>query len=149
MDERRFFLKPAVTDEIVAGDERLRFGQSGVVIVMNCGQRFGFFHAVADALVEFEPDAMIDLVFLFLAAAAEDGQRDAKLLAVGASDVAAARTRYIGMEPCLPQALRLINHAFVAPLQTNPLPKFFQGLTGGNHRFREPAAFLETRRSFA
>src|SRR5260370_37416992 len=97
MDERLSFLRPAVTDEIVSGDERLRFGQSGVVIVMNCGQRFGFFHAVADALVEFEPDAMIDLVLFFLAAAAKHGQHDAKLLAVGASDVAAARTRYMGM----------------------------------------------------
>src|SRR5713226_2039947 len=90
--QRPFFLRRIFANKIAAGNERLRLGKLGVAIVMNRGQRFSLFHAIADALVEFEADTVIDLVFLFLAASAEHGQRDATLLAVGAGDEAAGGT---------------------------------------------------------
>ena len=56
------------TDEITRQNLLLRFSQTCVGIVMDCGQRFAFFHAVANALVEFQADARVDLVFLLFAA---------------------------------------------------------------------------------
>lgn len=50
---------------VTLGDAALGFGKFRVAIVMNRGQRFSFFHAIADALVEFEAHGVIDLVFLF------------------------------------------------------------------------------------
>lgn len=32
---------------------------------MNCGQRFSLFHAIADALVEFQADGVVNFVLLF------------------------------------------------------------------------------------
>ena len=78
-----------LSDVIAGGNQILRFRQLGVAIVMNCGQRFALFHAAADAFVKFESDAVIDLVFLFFAAAAKHGEGDAEAFAVGPGDEAA------------------------------------------------------------
>src|SRR5712664_185247 len=141
------FLWRYFANEIAAGNERFRFAKFGVAIVMNRGQRFSVFHAIADPLVEFEPHAVIDLVFLFFTASAEHGERDAKLLAVGADDKTTGGTRYVEMQPRGGQALRLFNDAFIAPLQANPLPEFFECLAGGDHGFGEAAAFFHALRS--
>src|SRR5260370_6490500 len=72
--KRPLFARSFLTDVITVRDAALRFGKFGVAIVMNCGQRFSFFHAIADALVEFEADAVVDLVFLLFTAFAEPGE---------------------------------------------------------------------------
>src|SRR6202790_5654445 len=71
---------------VAAGDEALGFREFGVVIVVDGGQRFAFFHGVAYALAEFETDAMVDGVFLFFPAAAERGQGDYELFAIVCGD---------------------------------------------------------------
>src|SRR5229473_7617476 len=118
------FSRSFFANVITLRNEPLRFAKFGVAIVMNRGQRFSLFHAIADPLVEFEADAVIDLVFLFFAASAEHGERDAKLLAVGAGDEATGGTRYVEMQARGGEALRLVNDAFIAALQSNPLPEF-------------------------
>src|SRR5712692_6528931 len=140
--QRPLLARSFLADVITVRDAALRFGKFGVAIVMNRGQRFSLFHAIADALVEFEPNAVIDLVFLLFPASAEQRERDAKLLAVGAGDEAATGTYYLEMQPRRGQEFRLVNHAFIAALQANPLPKFFECMAGGNHGFGEPAAFF-------
>src|SRR6266849_6287525 len=141
--QRPLFSRGVFADVITVHDEALCFDKFGVAIVMNRGQRFSLFHAIADPLVEFQADAVIDPVFLFLAASAEHGQRDAKLLAVGAGDESAGGTRYVEMQARGGQTFRLVNDALVAALQANPLPEFLESLAGGNHGFGEaPAIFL-------
>src|SRR5258708_6132453 len=145
--QRPLFARSFLANLITVRDTALRFGKFGVAIVMNRGQRFSLFHAIADPLVEFEPDAVIDLVFLFFTASAEHGERDAKLLAVGAGDEATGGTRYVEMQARGRQALRLVNDALIAALQSNPLPEFFECLAGGNHGFGEAAPFFHAIRS--
>src|SRR6266849_2215430 len=134
---------------ITLRNESLRFAKFGVAIVMNRGQRFSLFHAIADAFVKFEADAVIDLVFLFLAATAERGQRDSKLLAVCSGDESASGTYYLEMQPRRGQAFRLVNDAFIAALQANPLSEFFECMAGGNHGIGNAAAFFHALRSLA
>src|SRR6266849_4598279 len=133
---------------ITLRNESLRFAKFGVAIVMNRGQRFSFFHAIADAFVKFEADAVIDLVFLFLAATAERGQRDSKLLAVCSGDESASGTYYLEMQPRRGQAFRLVNDAFIAALQANPLSEFFECMAGGNHGIGKAAAFFHALGDF-
>src|SRR6267143_1502787 len=145
--QRPLLARSFLADVITVLDAALRFGKFGVAIVMNRGQRFSLFHAIADPLVEFEPNAVIDLVFLFFAASAEHGERDAKLLAVGAGDEAAGGTRYLEMQARGGQTFRFVNDAFIAALQANPLPEFFACLAGGDHGFGQAAAFFHALRS--
>ena len=86
-----------VADEKAPGNQALRFGQLRAAIVMNCSQRFAFFYVVADALVKFQPDRMIDFVFLGFAASAQHGQRHAKLFAIRPANITArmAGNRYM------------------------------------------------------
>src|SRR5713226_5655088 len=147
--QRPLFSRSFFANVITLRDEALCFGKFGVAIVMNRGQWFSLFHAIADPLVEFQADAVIDLVFLFLAASAEHGEHDAKLLAVHAGDEAAGGTRYVEMQARGGQTLRLVNDSFIAALQANPLPEFLERLTGGNHGFREAPAFFHVLCSFA
>src|SRR6266446_4910460 len=145
--QRPLFSRSFFANVITLRNEPLRFAKFGVAIVMNRGQRFSLFHAIADAFVKLEADAVIDLVFLFLAATAEHGQRHAKLLAVCSGDESASGTNYLEMQPRRGQAFRLVNHAFIAALQANPLPEFFKCMTRGNHGFGEAAAFFHALRS--
>src|SRR6267143_905101 len=145
--QRPFFPRSFFADVITLRNETLCFGKFSVAIVMNGGQRFSLFHAIADALVEFKPHTVIDFVFLFFAASAEHGERDSKLLAVGAGDKAAGGTRYVEMQARDGQAFRFVNDAFIAALQPNPLPEFLECLAGGDHRFGEAAAFFHAVRS--
>src|SRR5713101_2492698 len=147
--QRALFSWGCIADVITIRDEALCFRKLGVAIVMNRGQRFSFFHAITDPLVEFQADAVIDFVLLFLAASAEHGQREAKLLAVRAGDEAAGGTRYVDMKTRGGQAFRLVNDALVSALQANPLPEFFERLASGNHGFGEAAAFFHVLCSFA
>src|SRR5258705_2041989 len=114
--QRPLFARSFLANLITVRDAALRFGKFGVAIVMNRGQRFSLFHAIADPLVEFEPDAVIDLVFLLFTASAEHGERDAKLLAVGADYEAAGGTRPLEMQQLARQGFRLLNHAFISRL---------------------------------
>jgi hypothetical protein len=57
---------------VAGGNQAASFGQFGVAIVTNCGQRFSFFHAAADALVEFQSDAVVNLV---IDSSPQSGQR--------------------------------------------------------------------------
>src|SRR5216684_3056207 len=84
-----FFLRRIFANDIAAGDERFRFIKFGVAIEMTGGQRLSLFHAIANAFVEFEADAVIDLVFLLFTASAQHGERNAELLTVRAGDEAA------------------------------------------------------------
>src|SRR5258708_39439893 len=136
--QRPPFARRFLANQITVRDAARRFGKFGVAIVMNCGQRFSFFHAIADPLVEFKADAVIDLVFLLFTASAEHGERDAKLLAIGAGDEAAGGTCDVDVQTRGGQALRLVNDAFIAPLPANPLPQFFSCLAAGELGF--PAA---------
>src|SRR5260370_15223024 len=109
---------------------------------MNRSQRFPFFHAIADPFVEFEADAVIDLVFLLFAAPAEHGKRDAKLFAVCAGDEPTGGTHYVEMQARDRQAFRLVNDAFLAPLPANSLPVLFEGLAGRDPGFGQAPAFF-------
>src|SRR5260370_36421217 len=140
------FPSRTLADEIAAGNQRFRFCKFGTAIVMNGGQRFADFHAIADALVKFEAHAVIDLVFLLLAATAQQGERDSKLFTVRAGDEAAGGTCYVDMQTRGGQAFRLFNDAFIAALQANPLPEFFECFPRGDHEFAEAAAFLHALR---
>src|SRR6266849_8873660 len=97
--QRPLFSRSFFANVITLRNEPLRFAKFGVAIVMNRGQRFSLFHAIADPLVEFEADAVIDLVFLLFAASAQQGERDAKLLALWSSDESATGTCYLEMQP--------------------------------------------------
>src|SRR6266478_4740042 len=147
--QRPLFSRSFFANVITLRNEPLRFAKFAVAIVMNRGQRFSFFHAIADASVKFEADAVIDLVFLFLAATAERGQRDSKLLAVCSGDESASGTYYLEMQPRRGQAFRLVNDAFIAALQANPLSEFFECMAGANHGIGKAAAFFHALRSLA
>src|SRR6266481_4867791 len=95
--QRPLFSRSFFANVITLRNASLRFGKFGVAIVMNRGQRFSLFHAVADAFVEFEADAVIDPVFFFFAASAKHGEGDAKLLAVRADNEAAGGTHDVEM----------------------------------------------------
>src|SRR5277367_6680020 len=81
-NQRPFFAWRRFADFEAVGDEALRFGQLCAAIVMNCRERFAFFYTVADALMKFEADGVVDGVFLFFAPATESGQSRAELFAV-------------------------------------------------------------------
>src|SRR5208282_918950 len=87
-NERQLFARLASADFVAGSDQVLRLGQLSVAIVMNCDKRFAFFYTVADALMEFEPDGMVDGVFLFFAAAAKRRKSSAKLFAIRPGDKA-------------------------------------------------------------
>src|SRR5260370_27233064 len=114
--QRPLFARSFFADVITVRDASLRFGKFGAAIVMNRGQRFSLFHAIADPLVEFEPDAVIDLVFLFFTASAVHRDPGAKLLALGAVDESAGGTRYLEMQSRGGQTFRFVNDAFIAAL---------------------------------
>src|SRR5882672_12203136 len=116
---------------------------------MNRRERFAFFHAVADAFVKFESYAMIDLVFLFFAAAAQHGERNAETLAVGTGDEAARRTRDVETRTCLRQALRFVHHPLVSALQANSLFEFLPCLAAGDHALGKFPAFVDALCFFA
>src|SRR5215469_10666718 len=73
--QRPFSLRRALANHIAAANKTVRFGKFGVAIVMNRHHFFVRFHAVADAFVKFQADAVIDLVFFPLPASPEHGQR--------------------------------------------------------------------------
>ena len=52
------------------------------------------------------------------------------------------------MQPRGRQAFGLVNNAFIATLQANPFPEFFECPTRGNHGFGKAAAFFQAFRSF-
>src|SRR5258708_26111672 len=133
--QRPVLARSFLANLITVRDAALRFGKFGVAIVMNRGQRFSLFHAIADPLVEFEPDAVIDLVFLLFTASAEHGERDAKLLAVGAGDEAAGATRHVEMQARGGQALRLVNYTFISALPSHPFKEIFVCLARADHGF--------------
>src|SRR6266436_10218512 len=114
--QRPLFSRSFFANEITLRNASLRFAKFGVAIVMNRGQRFSLFHAIADAFVEFEADAVIDLVFLLFTASAEHREGHAKLLAVRADDETAVGTRYVEMQARGGQARGFINNAFIASL---------------------------------
>src|SRR5437879_4337818 len=143
------FARSFLANVITVRDAVLCFGKLGVAIVMNRSQRFFFFHAIADAFVEFEPDGVIDMVFFFLAAPAKHGQRNAELLTVGVCYKTASRTQDLGMQPRCWQAFGLINDALVSALQPNPLAESFERLAGSNHSLGQMPAFFHAFRSFA
>jgi len=98
----------------------------GVAIEMNGRQGLSLFHAIANALVKFEADAVINQVFLLFAASAEHGKRNAELLAVRSCDEAGGGTCYVEIQARDGQAFRLVNDALVSTLQPNSLPEFFE-----------------------
>src|SRR5712691_5871194 len=114
--QSRFFARSFLSNVITVRDAVLCLGKFGVAIVMNRGQRISFFHAIADAFVEFEADGVVDAVFFLLAASAQHGERDAKLLAVGARYETAGGTQDVGMQPRCWQALGLVDDALVSAL---------------------------------
>src|SRR5260370_4966117 len=118
--QRPLFSRSFFANEITLRNESLRFAKFGVAIVMNRGQRFSLFHAIADAFVKFEADAVIDLVFLFLAATAEHGQRHSKLLAVCSGDESASGTYYLEMKPRRRHAFLPVNNPFLPAF--HPIP---------------------------
>src|SRR6267378_780749 len=126
--QRPLFARSFLANLITVRDAALRFGKFGVAIVMNRGQRFSLFHAIADPLVEFEPDAVIDPVFFFFAASAKHGEGDAKLLAVRADNEAAGGTHDVEMLARHGKAFRLVYDAFITSLQANSLAEFFEPL---------------------
>src|SRR6266849_7617351 len=148
-DQRPLFPWWVLSDMIATRNQALGFRQLGVAIVMNCSERFAFFHAVTDALVKFESYAVIDPVFLLLAAAAAHGERNAESLAVSAGDEAARRTRDIETRTRLRQPLRFVNHALISTLQTNSLPEFLFGLAAGDHALGKFPAFVDALCLFA
>src|SRR6476660_7493745 len=120
-----------LSNVITIRNQALRFRQLGVAIVMDRGERFALFHAGADALVKFESHAVIDLVFLFFAAPAKHGERDAEALAVRPRDEASCGAGHIHAEPSVRKTLRIVHHALVSALQSNSLFEFFPRLAAG------------------
>src|SRR6266478_3447718 len=143
------FSRSFFANVITLRNEPLRFAKFGVAIVMNRGQRFSLFHAIADPLVEFEADAVIDPVFFFFAASTEHVEGDAKLLAVRARDEAAGGTQYLETQARDRQACRLVYDAFITSLQANSWAEFFESLAGRDHRFGKAAALFNALRSLA
>src|ERR1700682_102038 len=109
---------------------------------MDGGEGFTFFDAVADALVKFETDGMIDGIFLFLAAAAENGQGNAELLAICSGDVSADEARNIALKAGFGQTVGFVNDARVSALQLDVLSELFACLAGSDHFFGEVTAFV-------
>src|SRR5271168_1114114 len=142
-NERALFARGGFADRVAGGDQGAGFGQPGVAIVMNCCQRFVFFDGIADTLVEFEADGVVDLVFFFFAAAAEDGEGDSELFAVGAGDEARSGAGNNGAHASAGEELGLVDYALVTALEADALAEFFAGLAGGDHGFGEAAAFVE------
>src|SRR5690242_8043148 len=91
-NQRTRSMRSLRADEEVGSDEIASFLQPVGGIVVDCREGVSCFYAVADALVEFQADGVIDRVFLFLAAAAKDGERDPELLGVRAGDEACGWT---------------------------------------------------------
>src|SRR6266849_1719245 len=149
VDERSHCDGRTFSNVIAAGNQALRLRQLGVAIVMNRGERFALFHAVADALVKFESYGMIDFVFLLFAAAAKHCERDAEALAASTGDEAARRTRDVETRTRLRQPLWLVHHALVPALQANSLFEFFPRLAAGDHALRKFSAFVHALCFFA
>src|ERR1700730_7844361 len=149
LPNKRALLARCFCAEIVAaGDEALGFRELGVVIVVDGGERVAFFHGVADALAEFEADAVVDGVFFFCATAAEHGEGDAELLAVRSRDEAGVFTGYVEVETRLGQAAGFVDHPIVSALQPNSLLEFLLGQTAGDHGFGKATAFFEALGAF-
>src|SRR5215467_5970992 len=122
--QRPFFFWRVVADHVTVADESSCFGKFRVAIVMNGDQLFVSFHAVADALVEFQPHGMIDLVLFFLAPSTEHGKSRPELLALCGNNKACLRTNDLNVGARLRQALRFVHHSLIPALQAYPLPQF-------------------------
>src|ERR1700722_202111 len=131
------------TNFVAIGDESFGFGQLCAAIVMNCGERLALFYVVADALVKFESDGVVDGVFLFLAAAAEGSESGAELFAIRCGDKACGRAANIAVGSGLGEKLRVVDDALVAALQANTFFEFFFGLAGDNHFFGQKASVVD------
>src|SRR5581483_4869908 len=147
--DQRPWARRGLADRIAACDQVFGFRQFCVRIVMNCGESFALFHAVADALVEFQAHPGIDLVLFLLPPPAEHGQRNSKLLAVRPGDEAGASALNLAMPPRARQPLRLIHEAVAAAPQPDPGPDLLLRGPRGKKRFRQPAALLDRWGSFA
>src|SRR4029077_14556663 len=113
-----------LADQITSGDQTSCFDKPRVGIVMDGGQRFIFFHAIADALMGFEPTRMVDGILFFLAPASQNRKSDAKLVASRFRAEATGRAPNFDMGAVLWQALRFVHRVLVAALQFNDLPEF-------------------------
>src|SRR6202023_1631380 len=118
-------------------------------IVANGRKRFAFLDAMADALVKLQTDGVIDGVFFLLATAAENGKRNAELLAVGAGDVAGGWASNVEMIAGLGQSMGLIDDAVITALQANSLFEFFLGLAACDRGLCQLAAFADALGAFA
>ena len=116
---------------------------------MNRDHFFVLFHAVADAFVKFQSDAVIDLVFFPFPAAPEHGQRCAKVFTIRSGKVSRTRGSNFRVKPRLRQAVRFIHDARVSSLQADSLAQFFERLPGRDHRLRQASAFFHALRPFA
>src|SRR6267142_1257036 len=148
-DERPFLRRRFLSDEIIFSDQSLSVGKPSISIVANRGQGFAFFDAIADALVKSQSDGVVDGIFLFFAAAAENGQGDAELLAVGARDIAGRLAENLDLRARRLQSLWFINNAVITALLANSLLEFFLGSAAGDHGFGEAAALFDALGTFA
>src|SRR6266849_151156 len=92
---------------------------------------------------------MVDVVFLFLAAAAEHGEGDAEVEAVNIRDEAGSCRLYVGVAAGGREKRMVIDHAGVAALEADAVAEFFEGFAGGNHFLCQGAAFVEGFRALA
>src|SRR5437870_11094751 len=116
-----FFLRCALANHIAAANKILRFGKFGVAIVMNRDHFFVLFHAVADAFVKFQSDAVIDLVSFPFPAAPEHGQRCAKVFTIRSGKVSRTRASNFRVKPRLRPAGRFMHAASVSSLPADSL----------------------------
>src|SRR5712672_781388 len=148
-DQRPFLRRRFQSDEIIFGHQSLSVGKPSISIVADRGQGFAFFDAIADALVKSQSDGVVDGIFFFFATAAENGQGDAELLAVGARDKAGRLAENLDLRARSLQSLWFINNAVITALQANSLLEFFLGSAAGNHCLSEAAALFDAFGAFA
>src|SRR5208283_2351008 len=116
---------------------------------MDCDQFISSRQVIADALVEFQPDAMVNGIFLLFAAATQHGQRDAELQAIRVADVSGLWAYDLRAISRQGKQGSIFNNARVAPLQLDSLAEFLQGLPAGDHLLRKSPPFIDGGRAFA
>src|SRR6267378_2582747 len=99
--------------------------------------------------MEFEADSVVDVLFLFFAAATEHGQCVAAIAGIDICDEAGGGRFHFQAAAWGRENRRVVNYAGIAALEANAVAEFFQGFTGSDHFVCEGAAFVESFRALA
>src|SRR5258708_36792432 len=104
---------------------------------------------MGDALVEFEADRVVDVLFLFFAPTTKHGEGNAEIEAIDIRDDAGGGRFHFQTAARGREKRRVVNYAGIAALQANAVAEFFEGFAGSDHFVCESAAFVESFRALA